>query len=175
MIGSPLTLKKEILADPFNEGLLHFTSSLTTSTSLLTLSLIVIESVIVKTKASGSQPSDPRFEITIIGPQNETAQFKTRGGHPVRKVLAAACRTFGIKYERCVVLLIILFLFPSYPSLRPNRSRLILCVSFEEGGKIQTDEFDCPAEETMSQCGVDGNSKLFVRVEPDIDEVYEED
>jgi hypothetical protein len=45
-----------------------------------------------------------------------------------------------------------------------------------EGGEIQTDEFDCPAEETMSQCGVDGNAKLFVRVVPDLDdEVYEED
>ena len=58
-----------------------------------------------------------------------------------------------------------------------HRSRLILCVSTEEGGKIQTDEFDCPADETMSQCGVDGNAKLFVKVESDIDDddVYQED
>ena len=57
-----------------------------------------------------------------------------------------------------------------------HRARLILCVSTEEGGEIQTDEFDCPAEETMSQCGVDGHAKLFVRVEPDLDdELYEED
>jgi hypothetical protein len=61
------------------------------------------------------------------------------------------------------------------PYLR-YRSRLILCVSIEEGGEIQTDEFDCPPEETMSQCGVDGNAKLFVRVVPDPDdEIYEED
>ena len=56
-----------------------------------------------------------------------------------------------------------------------HRARLILCVSTEEGGEIQTDEFDCPAEETMSQCGVDGNAKLYVRVEPDPDdEIYED-
>ena len=42
---------------------------------------------------------------------------------------------------------------------------------------MQTDEFDCPAEETMSQCGVDGNAKLFVRVVEPLpeDELYEED
>jgi hypothetical protein len=72
----------------------------------LYLSLIVVESVIVKTNTLTPQPaSDPRFEITITSPQNEAAQFKTRGGHPVRKVLAAACKTFGIEYERCVVVI----------------------------------------------------------------------
>lgn len=57
------------------------------------------------------------------------------------------------------------------------RARLILSVSTEEGGEMQTDEFDCPAEETMSQCGVDGNAKLFVRVVEPLpeDELYEED
>ena len=38
------------------------------------------------------------------------------------------------------------------------KNSLILCVS-TEGGEIQTDEFDCPPEETMSQCGV-GDSKI---------------
>ena len=57
-----------------------------------------------------------------------------------------------------------------------HRARLILSVSTEEGGEIQTDEFDCPPGETMSQCGVDGSAKLFVRVEPaPDDEIYEED
>ena len=64
----------------------------------------------------------------------------------------------------------------SLPYYLRYRTRLILCVSTEERGEIQTDEFDCPPEETMSQCGVDGNAKLFVRVEPDLDdEIYEED
>ena len=51
-----------------------------------------------------------------------------------------------------------------------HRARLVLCVSIKEGGEIQTAEFDCPVDETMSQCGVDGNSKLFVKVEPDFDD-----
>jgi hypothetical protein len=58
----------------------------------------------VKPIAPVPQPEeDPRFEVTIIGPQDESAQFKTRGKHPVRKVLAAACKTFGIDYERYVL------------------------------------------------------------------------
>lgn len=139
----------------------------------LYLSLIFKESVIVKKTITLVSQPDPRFEITIISPENEAAQFKTRGGHPVRKVLAAACKTFGIKYERCVV--VIFFSLCLYTYLR-NRARLILSVSSEEGGQIQTDEFDCPADETMSRCGVDGNAKLFVKVEPAFDdEIYEED
>lgn len=65
---------------------------------------------IVKPATPAAQPEeDPRFEIKIIGPQNESAQFKTRGKHPVRKVLAAACKTFGLKYERCVLRSFLLF------------------------------------------------------------------
>jgi len=44
-----------------------------------------------------SQPGDPspQFEVTITGPQNETAQIKTRGRHLAKKVLASACKRFG--------------------------------------------------------------------------------
>lgn len=61
------------------------------------------------------------------------------------------------------------FLF-FFTYLFQHRARLVLSVSTEEAGEIQTDEFDCPPEETMSQCGVDGNAKLFVRCEPDHDD-----
>ena len=54
---------------------------------------------------------DPCFEI---GPQNESAQFKTRGKHPVRKVLAAACKTFGVKYEQCVLLSYFVMLYLTF-------------------------------------------------------------
>src|ERR1700678_2843746 len=65
--------------------------------------------------AASQSDEDPSFEITIIGPKNEPAQFKTRGKHPVRKVLAAACKTFGIKYERCVVSIILFCLSLGLP------------------------------------------------------------
>ena len=93
-----MTVKKERLDEPVNDGLLH------SRRRHFYLSLIVYRVSHSQIKNLTAQP-DPRFEITIIGPQNEIAQFKTRGGHPVRKVLAAACRTFGIKYERCVFIL----------------------------------------------------------------------
>jgi len=87
---------------------------------------------------------DPRFEITITGPDSLIAQFKTRGKHPIRKVLAAACKTFDIDYER---------------------AHLILAVSFEADGRVQTEEFECQPEETMSKCGIDSSSKLFIKVD----------
>lgn len=65
---------------------------------------MLVEPVKPIASAPPSQPEeDPRFEISIVGPQNEIAQFKTRGKHPVRKVLAAACKTFDVKYERYVL------------------------------------------------------------------------
>jgi len=67
----------------------------------------------------------------------------TRGRHLVKKVLATACKTFGISKQR---------------------ARLVLCVSTEEGGETHMSEFVCPEDETMFQCGIVGNSKLFVRV-----------
>jgi hypothetical protein len=74
---------------------------------------LIIDPVVVRTNtlATRTQPEDPRFNIKIIGPQDETAKFKTRGEHPVRKVLAAACKAFDIKYERCVVVIFLQFMF----------------------------------------------------------------
>ncbi|KDR69780.1 hypothetical protein GALMADRAFT_145180 [Galerina marginata CBS 339.88] len=92
---------------------------------------------------------DPRFDITVTDPDNHIAQFKTRGKHPIRKVLAAACKSFSIPYER---------------------AHLMLALSFEDDGGMQTEEFECPPEDTMSQCGVDTNSKLFIRVDEDNEE-----
>ena len=52
-------------------------------------------------KPTGDEDEDPRFEIYIMGPQpSQAAQFKTRGRHPVRKVLQAACKAFGLDYDR---------------------------------------------------------------------------
>ncbi|KAF8901919.1 hypothetical protein CPB84DRAFT_1777017 [Gymnopilus junonius] len=89
---------------------------------------------------------DPRFEIVITGPDNSSAHFKTRGKHPVRKVLAAACKTFGIKYES---------------------AHLVLVLSFDEDEGLQTHHFVCPPEDTMSKCGVNSDSKLFIKVDED--------
>lgn len=45
-----------------------------------------------------------RFSISVMGPRpTHRAEFKTRGKHLVKKVLVAACKTFGLDYEKCVV------------------------------------------------------------------------
>jgi len=53
-----------------------------------------------KEPASKDEGEDPRFEIYIMGPEDQGAQFKTRGRHPVRKVLQAACKAFELDYDR---------------------------------------------------------------------------
>lgn len=59
------------------------------------------EPVTFNAKPTNDEVEDPRFEIYIMGPQpSQAAQFKTRGRHPVRKVLQAACKAFGLDYDR---------------------------------------------------------------------------
>jgi len=50
--------------------------------------------------------SDPeeRFNVIISGPgPDQEAEFKTRGKHLVRKVLAGACKTFELDFARYVI------------------------------------------------------------------------
>jgi hypothetical protein len=114
-------VKKEKIVDPGNEGshistllqvgfFAHGTKSYTD-----TAKTFRSRKPAIPVPAASQSDEDPCFEITIIGPKNETAQFKTRGKHPVRKVLAAACKTFGIKYERCVVSIILFCLSLGLP------------------------------------------------------------
>ncbi|KAF5322351.1 hypothetical protein D9619_002204 [Psilocybe cf. subviscida] len=92
-------------------------------------------------RTAAAADNDPRFEITILGPESyQVAQFKTRGKHPVRKVLAAACKLFEVDY---------------------NSAHLYLGVRSEKGtrGAVK-----CEVDATMTQCGVDSHSRLYVRV-----------
>ncbi|PPQ89884.1 hypothetical protein CVT25_004806 [Psilocybe cyanescens] len=90
---------------------------------------------------------DPRFEIGIVGPGNDCVQFKTRGKHQVRKVLAAACKTFDMD---------------------ESRAQLVLSLSIEdEDGEIQVHNFVCAPEETIQGCGVNAGSKLYLKMLPE--------
>lgn len=48
--------------------------------------------------------ADPRFKVTIYGPDRETqrATLMTRGKYPARKVLNAVCKSFGIRVGKYV-------------------------------------------------------------------------
>jgi len=104
---------------------------------------------------SNAEPSKPatvedsRFEITIYPPASEDgAKFKLRGKHTVAKVLAAACKTFGLDM---------------------SRAHLMHSLSLEIDGEVETEDFECPRDETMAFCGIDGNSKLFIKLGDDSD------
>jgi len=43
---------------------------------------------------------DTRFDVVIMGPDEDPIQFKLRGKNSVRKVLTAACKNFHINPHR---------------------------------------------------------------------------
>ncbi|RDB20632.1 hypothetical protein Hypma_012321 [Hypsizygus marmoreus] len=102
---------------------------------------------------STTTQDDVRFNVMITY-EDQAAEFKTRGKHAVKKVLAGACRTFSIDIER---------------------ARLVLLVDVDG----EEHRFACGPEETMAQCGVLPNSKFVIELEEegegDVDEgeVYE--
>ncbi|KAG5643199.1 hypothetical protein DXG03_001360 [Asterophora parasitica] len=95
--------------------------------------------------------ADERFAVTIEGPcSDQAAEFKTRGKHGVRKVLASVCKTFNVD---------------------PERARLVLVV--EEDGEEAM--YICNPEETMEMCGVRPDSHLLLQVEDYEEEAEEEE
>ncbi|KAJ6620373.1 hypothetical protein B0H10DRAFT_2022628 [Mycena sp. CBHHK59/15] len=110
--------------------------------------------------AESSQPQtasdgDQRFKVFISGPKSEhKAEFMTRGGHLVRKVLGGACKTFKLD-SQC--------------------ARLMLCVTMEdEDGMPVVHQFECANEETMARSGVEPNARLVIVIDETVDEDEED-
>ncbi|KAJ7348971.1 hypothetical protein DFH08DRAFT_863968 [Mycena albidolilacea] len=97
-----------------------------------------------RANANGSD-TDERFKVYVTGPEpDHRAEFMTRGGHLVRKVLAGVCRTFD---------------------LDPEHAKLMLCMPLPNGdGEIEVVHFECANDETIARSGVKPNAKLIVRV-----------
>ncbi|KAF9476673.1 hypothetical protein BDN70DRAFT_995516 [Pholiota conissans] len=97
------------------------------------------------TDATAIDP-DMRFGITVECREiNQIATFKFRAKHTVSKVLSAACKTWGIEYDR---------------------ARLFQIQRLEDGkGEV---EIQCEADETMG--GYYGVDMLYVRLNPAIEE-----
>ncbi|KAG5733094.1 hypothetical protein E4T56_gene9113, partial [Termitomyces sp. T112] len=86
------------------------------------------------------QGPEVRFRVTVHGPHTgQSADFRTRGGHNIRKVLESVCRTFELPFER---------------------SRLVL-----EDASWGTQYYYCDPEDTIGSCGIDADSQLFVQVD----------
>ncbi|KAJ7042098.1 hypothetical protein C8F04DRAFT_1078287 [Mycena alexandri] len=106
--------------------------------------------------AAASSDSDERFKVSVTGPgPHDKAEFMTRRGHLVSKVLNGVCKTF---------------------KLDAKRAKLMLCIPMEdEDGEVLLHEFECANDETIARSGVKPNSKLIVRVDEDEeDEGYED-
>ncbi|TRM68776.1 hypothetical protein BD626DRAFT_471808 [Schizophyllum amplum] len=106
-----------------------------------------------KAAPAKAKAQEERFTVHISGPSpDQEAEFKTRGGHLVRKVLAGACQNFGLDVEE---------------------ARLYLLLQWEdEDGITVEDETECNPEDTMQKCGIEAGSRLVIRVD---DEEYDED
>ncbi|KAG6810323.1 hypothetical protein H0H92_012412 [Tricholoma furcatifolium] len=94
---------------------------------------------------------DARFMVTVYGPrEDQAAEFKTRAGHKVKKVLESVCKTFGVPHER---------------------ARLVLEVNVKGEQWLR----ECHPDETMGNCGVVDESRLLLQVDGvSEDDEYEE-
>ncbi|KAG6898803.1 hypothetical protein C0993_004038 [Termitomyces sp. T159_Od127] len=91
------------------------------------------------------QNPDQRFMVTVHGPRpGQGADFRTRGGHKIKKVLESACRTFQLPFER---------------------SQLVL-----EDDSQDATQYYCDPEETLGACGIDTDARLLVQVDGMTDE-----
>ncbi|KAJ6500678.1 hypothetical protein C8R45DRAFT_1092753 [Mycena sanguinolenta] len=101
----------------------------------------------VGTPESSRVVSDPeeRFKVHVTGPKPDNkAEFMTRGGHLVRKVLAGVCKNFDLDIDH---------------------AKLLLCMPIlNDDGEVEMAQFECDKNETMARSGVQPNSKLVVRV-----------
>ncbi|KAJ7578249.1 hypothetical protein C8J56DRAFT_969502 [Mycena floridula] len=93
--------------------------------------------------------TDERFKVYISGPlPGQMAEFMTRGGHLVRKVLSGACKTFG---------------------LDPHGARLMVIISAD--GLEEEHRFECENEETMARAGVEPGMHLVIETMDEEDDL----
>ncbi|KAF5355101.1 hypothetical protein D9756_005771 [Leucocoprinus leucothites] len=98
-------------------------------------------------KPSVRVPSpEERFQVRVEGPEfDQHAEIKTRGKHPVKKVLAAVCKTFSLDYERAV-----LYIMTDY---------------IDDEGELQQRYWQCPSDWSMTKCGVTSKTNLRIQIE----------
>ncbi|KAH7871967.1 uncharacterized protein C8R40DRAFT_1174040 [Lentinula edodes] len=109
-----------------------------------------------QTQTSTSAEPEPRFKIRIWGPRDQNGEFMTKKKHTVRKVLAGACKNFG---------------------LDPIQAKLQLVVELpdEFTGEMVSHHYDCDNEDTVGKAGIGPESTLKVCVLGDEEEEdYEE-
>ncbi|KAL1725677.1 hypothetical protein EV714DRAFT_277273 [Schizophyllum commune] len=111
------------------------------------------KTVAAKPSSGRSKPSEERFTVHISGQYpDQEAEFKTRGGHLVKKVLAGACQNFGIDVDE---------------------ARLYHIIQYEDdNGDMLEDEVECDLEDTMQKCGIEAGAKLVIKVDS---EEYDDD
>lgn len=119
----------------------------------------------VKEPQRPSSSTDERFQVSISGPQDQTAEIKTRGKHLVRKVLAAVCKTFDLDYDRCDCF---------YASLRMRRVLINICM-FRSSLYVVTCSIDddgveerlrmCPPDWSIARCGITSTTELRIQLE----------
>ncbi|KAF7353760.1 Zn(2)-C6 fungal-type domain-containing protein [Mycena venus] len=109
------------------------------------------------TAESSHVDADERFKVYVSGPRPEhRAEFMTRGGHLVKKVLSGVCRTFDLDMAH---------------------AKLMLCMQLpNEHGENEVVQFECANDDTVARSGIKPNAKLIVRVEREVyDDEEEED
>ncbi|KAG6880090.1 hypothetical protein C0992_006364 [Termitomyces sp. T32_za158] len=106
--------------------------------------------------ANFHQNPEKRFMVTVYGPRKgQGADFRTRGGHKIRKVLESACKTFKLPFERASGSI---HVADDFVSDSLHSSQLVLEVESEE-------QYYCDPDETVGACGIDTDTRLLVQVD----------
>jgi len=88
----------------------------------------------------------PKYVVNIeYRPKHEESMFKTRGTYSVKKVLARACESFGLDFDRAHL-------------------KLIVGIDDEGGGELLS---DCDNGDTMSRAGAVANSRFIIVMDED--------
>ena len=111
------------------------------------------------TSASTDTPdAEARFHVIIHGPkEDDEAEFKTRGKHAVKKVIATACKTFGLDYTKYDYTLRV---HNSSLTVYATTCRAHLVFSQVIDGEEQW--FECDPEQTMGIYAVKSGSKFVI-------------
>jgi hypothetical protein len=115
---------------------------------------------------------DARYNVFISGPgPDQEAEFKTRGKHLVKKVLAGACKTFDLDLARyvlcCSAVEWMVYCVSDFAWYRAH-----LIVTKVINGEVEY--FECPLDQTMAKCGVESGKKFFIHMDEEVDELLGE-
>jgi hypothetical protein len=107
----------------------------------------------------------PKYVVNIAyPPQSEESMFKTRGTYSVKKVLAGACKNFGLDFDRSVSTSLYRGISDCQTPISSAHLKLIVEFDDEDGDKLLS---DCDNGDTMARAGAVPNARFIIVMDDD--------